>query len=143
MSRQVVALRDLDLTRFFLGPTVQAWHTTFTFKRHKISAFRHATSRARPGMFLDSLKADVPFENHRRGNRGVRAACRVCASLQNAAKKRALERAANDAANDAAEGDAAKKSLSQTAWGCITCNVAICQSPLCWDMFHNSKIGVR
>ena len=69
-----------------------------------------ARRRARPGMFADSLKAGVPYEEHKRGNRGVRAACRVCASLQNAAKRRALKRATN--ANDTAEGNARKKSLS-------------------------------
>ena len=46
-----------------------------------------ARQRARRGMFLDLLRADVPFENHKRGQRGVRAACKVCSTLQNAAKK--------------------------------------------------------
>jgi hypothetical protein len=32
--------------------------------------------------------------------------------------------------------------LPRTEWGCITCNVAICNRALCWDMFHHSNVGV-
>ena len=105
-----------------------------------------ARKRARRGMFLDLVRADVPFENHRRGQRGVRAACKVCSTLQNAAKKRARKASSNEAPEG--EGNIPSthvpiKGLPPTALGCITCNVALCQSPLCWDMFHHSKIGVR
>ena len=106
----------------------------------------NARRRARPGMFAGSLKADVPYEGHERGKRGVRAACRVCASLQNAAKRRALKMVSNGANAGDADYNAAmhvRKSMSRKVWGCITCNVAICKSPLCWDIFHHSRIGVR
>ena len=81
-----------------------------------------------------------------RGQRGVRAACKICSTLQNAAIKKARKALSNKAL----ESDenippmhVLKKVLPCTALGCITCNVALCQSPLCWNMFHHSKIGVR
>ena len=29
-----------------------------------------------------------------------------------------------------------------TRRGCLTCDVALCPTNFCWDLFHNSKIGV-
>ena len=118
------------------------WRKTLVsqlFSRY--SAEAQARQRARVGMFLDVKSHDVPYEGHKRGHRGVRAACEVCSTKLNAAKKRARKASSNEAAEGSEIRSSAAvpmKGLSRTAYGCITCNVALCKSPLCWDMFHRS-----
>ena len=29
-----------------------------------------------------------------------------------------------------------------TRWGGLTCDVALCPTDYCWNLFHNSKLGV-
>jgi hypothetical protein len=98
-----------------------------------------ARHRARPGMFLDRRNRHVAAENHVKGKRAVRAACKVCSALRHAAKKRAAKKPSNDAVASAMP---TSTGLPRTEWGCITCNVAICNRALCWDMFHHSNVGV-
>lgn len=91
--------------------------------------------RARPGIFLDVLNTAVPIPLHQRGQRGKRAVCKVCQALRHAAKKPLGERDPNLPLS-------ASKTVSNVRGGCITCDVALCNSQTCWDMFHHTKIGV-
>ena len=67
---------------------------------------------------------------HKEGNRGKRAACIVCLALLR--KKRPLGEA----------GLGVNMRGPNTRRGCLTCDVALCLSDSCWNIFHNSKIGV-
>ncbi len=97
--------------------------------------------RARPGMFMDRRNTAVPLNFHRHVKRGKRASCKVCRSRHLAAKKRAKKPLGERDINVPTEGPT-PTGAAKTEWGCSVCNVAICQGPLCWDMFHDCKIGV-
>ena len=67
---------------------------------------------------------------HKEGNRGKRACCVVCVAISR--KRRPL-------------GDGGLRANVRgpnTRRGCLTCNVALCPTDFCWDLFHNSKTGV-
>jgi hypothetical protein len=97
----------------------------------------NARSLCRPGIFIDCRNDSVPSVRHVQGKRDGRAVCKVCISVYRAKKKEALRADAGEALELLQ-----REPKSRTTWGCITCNVAICRSALCWDMFHYSKIGV-
>ena len=67
---------------------------------------------------------------HERGNRGKRACCIVC--IATSRKRRPLGEG----------GSTANMPKNKVVWGCLTCDVALCPTDFCWDLFHYSKIGV-
>ena len=67
---------------------------------------------------------------HKEGNRGKRACCVICSAVSR--KRRPLGEA----------GSRANVRAPNTRRGCLTCDVALCPTAFCWDLFHNSKIGV-
>ena len=88
--------------------------------------------RARPGIFLDRKAAQLPIHLHERGKRGKRAACKVCSAKRQLQKKVPLgER----------DGNTVPCVGRRVDCGCLTCDVALCPTGPCWDMFHRSKIG--
>ena len=86
--------------------------------------------RARLGRFDDKRKDDIELSIHKEGNRGKRACCVVCSAVSR--KRRPLGEA----------GSRANVRAPNTRRGCLTCDVALCPTAFCWDLFHNSKIGV-
>ena len=85
--------------------------------------------RGRPGHF-DDRRSDIELSLHKEGNRGKRGNCIVCSALVR--KRRPLEDA----------GTRVNVRGPNTRRGCLTCDVALCPTDFCWDLFHNSKIGV-
>src|SRR5437667_8835851 len=61
---------------------------------------------------------------------GKRAACVVCSAVVK--KRRPLGYA----------GSKENVRGPNTVRGCLTCDVALCHTDFCWDLFHNSKLGV-
>ena len=86
--------------------------------------------RGRPGRFDDKRNDNVELALHKEGNRGKRANCVVCSGISR--KRIPLGEA----------GSRANVRGPNTRRGCLTCDVALCPTNFCWDLFHNSKIGV-
>ena len=105
----------------------------------KYSSPAGSRQRARPGIFLDCINMKVDIKAHRHGNRGKRAVCKVCNARRLAAKKRAQRQPLGVLDTNALS----QFSTARTPWGCLDCNVAICRGALCWNMFHECKIGVE
>lgn len=107
------------------------------------SPYTEFRSRARPGNFADQRNRHVPNHLHIKGNRGVRSACIVCKARFRKAQKtvqRALQPLDPNQGNLGSRRSG--KEGCKKATGCLTCNVALCLEGLCWDMFHDSQIGV-
>lgn len=108
------------------------------------SPFHEFRRRARPGYFTDRRNHQVDMSLHVKGNRGKRSVCVVCRALylkaKNDSKRRPFAPIDTNAANGAA---IAKNPACKKKSGCLTCDVALCTSGLCWDIFHRSAIGVK
>lgn len=130
------------------------------------SPYRNFRKIARFGYFADKRNNLVPISDHQRGKRGdKRASCKVCRTFAvkaRRAKKEAL-RAANLAGDEARiqaciaalekvdpdpeegngqNGKPKSKGTCKKKQGCLTCDVALCVSGLCWDIFHACALGI-
>ena len=87
--------------------------------------------RGRPGRFDDKRNDSVELALHKKGNRGKRAHCVVCFAVKRKARKPLDE-----------VGSRVNIEALRPRRGCLTCDVSLCPTDSCWNLFHNSKIGV-
>lgn len=102
----------------------------------------------------------IPKEQHIFANRGVQSRCLACQGIQIGSRSQSqqhrqgqrnrgsqrprnqgpLEQLDDDSLNSRAGPQSghqrSQKTGTSTMWGCLTCNVAICKKPKCWDFYH-------
>lgn len=97
-----------------------------------------ARQRARRGHFIDKRKDVIPVEQHTRGNRGKRSRCVVCKALH----AKAAHTGTREPLGDITNSSNGQQKAPNTRWGCITCDVAVCNTDKCWYMYHNANLVV-
>jgi hypothetical protein len=88
----------------------------------------------------------IPVEQHKRGYRGAKTRCSACQGLiigprsqssQRPRKQGPLQQLdANSINSRARQQQQKRRKATQTRWGCLTCNVALCRYGKCWYIYH-------
>ncbi|KAH7132743.1 hypothetical protein EDB81DRAFT_695764 [Dactylonectria macrodidyma] len=94
--------------------------------------------RGRTGVFIDLRNMQLSPQKHRQGKRGKKAACKVCVVADVRSKKKVKVRQPLGELDT----NSVSKAPPKTFWGCLDCDVALCKGVLCWNMFHNTNLGV-
>jgi hypothetical protein len=88
-----------------------------------------ARRHSRPQRGSDKRNTAIPWEDHRRGSRGVNSPCSYCSNKEGLRRRRVL-------------GPISGNSLvrvRKTRKGCLDCDVPLCINRDCWYLWHSQK----
>lgn len=87
-----------------------------------------ARQRSRPKRANDKKNTSIPWQQHRKGSRGINSPCSYCGS------RKALRR---EALSEISGNNLTRK---KTRKGCLDCNVALCIDRDCWYLWHTQNL---
>ncbi|KAF6813516.1 AC transposable element-derived protein 4 [Colletotrichum sojae] len=87
-----------------------------------------ARQRSRPKRANDKKNTSIPWQQHRKGSRGINSPCSYCGS------RKALRR---EALSEISGNNLTRK---KTRKGCLDCNVASCIDRDCWYLWHTQNL---
>jgi hypothetical protein len=92
----------------------------------------------------------IPIDQHKAGNRGKRSACLACQGIQIGPRSQSSQHPRKQGPLETLDANSInsrvgpqsgrrrqpRRMATKREWGCLTCDVALCKDPKCWDFYH-------